>query len=119
MKYALLVYSDQSGWAGLTPEEQAERRAASLPAWYAAFEEIAKADPAWDGKELDDAVSSRVVRVRDGERIVTDGPYADTKEVIGGLFIVDLPDLDEAIRIASLIPAATYGSMEIRPLVEH
>jgi hypothetical protein len=119
VRYALLVYTDQSAWAELSPEEQAQRREASLPAWYASFEEIAKADPAWDGKELADATAAKVVRIRDGERTVTDGPFTDTKEVIGGLFVVDLPDLDEAIRLASLIPAAGYGSMEIRPLVEH
>jgi hypothetical protein len=54
----------------------------------------------------------------DGERVVTDGPFAETKEMIGGLFLTDLPDLDEAIRIAALVPAAEYGSMEIRPIVE-
>lgn len=118
MKYALLVYGDRSAWEGVSQEEQAAGRAASLPAWYAAFEEIGKADPAWDGKELGDAGAAKVVRIRNGERIVTDGPYADTKEVIGGLFVLDLPDLDEAIRIASIVPAASSGSMEIRPLVE-
>ena len=53
-----------------------------------------------------------------GERVVTDGPFAETKEMIGGLFLTDLPDLDEAIRIAALVPAAEYGSLEIRPIVE-
>lgn len=116
MKYALLVYSDQSSWDGIPAEEAARLREEALPGWYAAFEEIGKADPSWDGKELADASAAKVVRVRDGQRIVTDGPFADTKEVIGGLFMVDLPDLDEAIRIASIIPASGYGSMEIRPL---
>ena len=50
---------------------------------------------------------------------MTDGPFAETKEQIGGLFVTDLADLDEAIRLAGLIPAASYGSIEIRPLVEH
>lgn len=118
MRYALLVYTDQSSWAAMSAEEQAEQRAASLPAWNAAFAEIGKVDAAWDGRELQDATTSKVVRVRDGRRIVTDGPFADTKEVLGGFFLADLPDLDEAIRLASLIPAASYGSMEIRPLVE-
>jgi hypothetical protein len=58
------------------------------------------------------------VRVRDGERIVTDGPFAETKEAIGGLFLMDLPDLDEAIRLASLIPTAEHGSIEIRPILQ-
>lgn len=116
MNYALLIYSDQSAWAGLTDEEAAKARADSMPRWLALFEEIARVDPAATGKELEDARSARVVRVRDGERIVTDGPFAETKEVIGGLFLAQLPDLDEAIRLAGLIPAAEYGSIEIRPV---
>jgi len=54
-----------------------------------------------------------------GERLVTDGPFAETKELIGGIFILEAPDLDEAIRLAALIPAAEYGSIEVRPIVEH
>ena len=64
------------------------------------------------------AERGKVVRVVDGERIVTDGPFAETKEQIGGVFMTSLPDLDEAIRIAALVPAAEYGSLEIRPIVE-
>ena len=58
-----------------------------------------------------------VVRGREGERTVTDGPFAETKELIGGLFLLDLPDLDEAIRLAARIPAARHGSIEIRPVI--
>jgi hypothetical protein len=62
---------------------------------------------------------AKVVRVRDGERLVTDGPYVETKEILGGVFLIDLPDLDEAIRLASLIPAAKdTGSIEIRPILQ-
>ena len=119
MKYALMVYSDQSAWDGYTEEEAARLREESLPAWYACFEELGKADPNMTGYELEAASDAKVVRVRDGERLVTDGPYAETKEQIGGVFLTELSDLDEAIRIASLVPAAQYGSMEIRPIVEH
>jgi hypothetical protein len=118
VKYALLIYNDQSPWQGLSEEEAGRRRAASLPKWYALFEEMGKADPNVVGKELEASWEARVVRVREGERIVTDGPFAETKEQIGGLFVTELSDLDEAIRIASLVPAAEYGSMEIRPIVE-
>ena len=118
MKYALLVYSDQSSWEGIDEEESARRRAESMPKWIALFEEMGKADPAVEGRELAAASEARVVRMGDGERVVTDGPFAETKEMIGGLFLTDLPDLDEAIRIAALVPAAEYGSMEIRPIVE-
>jgi hypothetical protein len=118
VKYALLVYGDQSAWADLSEEEAARLRAESMPAWIALFDEMGKADPDVSGFELEAAAEAKVVRVRDGERIVTDGPFAETKEQIGGLFLTELPDLDEAIRIAALVPAAATGSMEIRPLVE-
>jgi hypothetical protein len=115
MRYALLVYSDQSSWAHLTEEEAAAARAESMPRWQALFEELAKADPAASGRELAAASEAKVVRVRNGETLVTDGPFAETKEQIGGVFLTDLTDLDEAIRIAALVPAAEYGSLEIRP----
>ena len=118
MKYALLVYGDQSSWEGVSDEEAARRRAESMPRWIALFEEMGKADPDVQGRELEAATEAKVVRVVDGERIVTDGPFAETKEQIGGVFMTTLPDLDEAIRIAALVPAAEYGSLEIRPIVE-
>ena len=117
--YALLVYADQSSWEHMTEEEAATSRAAVMPRWIAAFEEIAKADPNMQGIELDSAAEARVVRVRHGERVVTDGPFAETKELVGGLFLTELPDLDEAIRLASIIPASDYGSIEIRPVIQH
>ena len=117
MQYALLVYSDQSTWADLSEEEAAAQRAQVMPRWLAAFEEIGKADPAMQGIELENAAEAKVIRVRHGERVVTDGPFAETKELIGGAFLTELADLDEAIRIASVIPAAEYGSIEIRPVV--
>jgi len=118
MRYALLVYGDQSAWAELSDAEAAERRAESMPRWLALFEALEKADPAVEGRELAAASDAKVVRVVDGERIVTDGPFAETKEQLGGLFVTTLPDLDEAIRLAALVPAAETGSLEIRPIVE-
>jgi hypothetical protein len=118
VKYALLVYSDQSNWERYSEEEAARQRAESMPRWIALFEEMERADPNVLGKELDEARGAKVVRVRDGERVVTDGPFAETKEQIGGLFVIELPDLDEAIRIASLVPTAEHGSLEVRPVVE-
>ena len=118
MQYALLVYADQSSWEGIDEEEAARRRAESMPRWIALFEEMGKADPTVEGRELAAASDAKVVRVVDGERVVTDGPFAETKEQLGGLFVTTLPDLDEAIRIAALIPTAETGSLEIRPIVE-
>ena len=119
MKYALLIYDDDSGWVDLPDDERAKLRAEEMPKWVALFEELGKADPNVTGKELDSRETAKVVRVRGGERIVTDGPFAETKEIIGGVFFTDLPDLDEAIRLAALIPAAAdTGAIEIRPVVQ-
>ena len=118
MKYALLIYGDDSAWADLPEEEKATLRAEEMPQWISLFEELSKADPKVSGHELDGRGTARVVQVRDGERIVTDGPFAETKEIVGGVFLIDLPDLDEAIRLAALIPTAKHGSVEIRPLTE-
>ena len=118
MRYALLIYDDDSAWIDLPAEEQAKLRADEMPKWVALFEELGKADPNVSGKELDGRNTAKVVTVRDDERVVTDGPFAETKEVLGGIFLTDLTDLDEAIRLAALIPAAAdTGAIEIRPLM--
>ena len=118
MKYALLIYGDQAAWADFSDEEKAKLRAEEMPNWISAMGELGQADPNMTGYELDEARGAKVVRVRDGERIVTDGPFAETKEVVGGLFLLDLPDLDEAIRLAAVVPTAKHGTLEIRPIVD-
>ena len=115
--YALLIYGDDSSWVDLPAEEKSRLRAEEIPEWLVLFDELANADPNYAGKELDGRSTAQVVSVRDGERTVTDGPFAETKELIGGLFLIDLPDLDEAIRLAARIPAARHGSIEIRPVI--
>jgi hypothetical protein len=117
MRYALLIYAEGSQWVGLSDEEKARLRAQEVPRWEAVMAELAAVDPELTGYELDGRSTAKVVRVRDGERIVTDGPFAETKEIIGGAFVADLPDLDEAIRLAALVPASEYGSLEIRPII--
>jgi hypothetical protein len=116
MKYAMLVYSDQSTWEAYTEEEASWLRAESMPRWISLFEEFGRADPSVQGRELESASEAKVVRVVDGETIVTDGPFAETKEQLGGIFVTELPDLDEAIRLAALVPTAEHGTLEIRPL---
>ena len=118
MNYALLIYGDDSAWVDLPDDEKAALRASEMPQWYTLFDELGKADPNVTGKELDGRSTAKVVRVRDGERLVTDGPFAETKEVLGGVFLTDLPDLDEAIRLAALIPSARHGCIEIRPVLQ-
>ena len=119
MKYAMLIYDDDSAWIDLPAKEKETLRAEEMPKWVALFEELGKADPNVSGKELGNRRSAKVVRVRDGERIVTDGPFAETKEILGGLMLIELPDLDEAIRLAAMIPAAEEpGAIEIRPVLQ-
>ena len=119
MKYAMLIYDDDSAWVDLPDDERAALRAQEMPKWIALFEELGKADQNVSGKELDGRSTAKVVRVRSGERFVTDGPFAETKEIVGGLFLIELPDLDEAIRLATLIPAAAEtGAIEIRPVLQ-
>jgi hypothetical protein len=119
MRYALLIYGDQSSWLDMPEEEAAKAREASLPRWYALFDELGKADPNVEGKELDDVTTAKIVRVRDGNVLVTDGPFADTKEQIGGVFDIQLDDLDQALALAAKIPTAEHGTIEVRPIVEH
>jgi hypothetical protein len=118
MRYAMLIYSNQESWFEMSKEESAKATEESLPKWYAFFEELGKADPEMSGKELDDIRSAKTVRVRDGEVLITDGPFAETKEQIGGFFDTNLPDLDTALEYAAKIPASEYGSIEVRPVVE-
>jgi hypothetical protein len=117
VKYALLIYEEPT-WTDLPDDEKARLRAEEMPRWESLMGELAKADPGMSGYELDDKETAKVVRVRNGERIVTDGPFPETKEVLGGLFLLELADLDDAIRLAALVPSAETGSLEVRPLVE-
>jgi hypothetical protein len=119
VRYALLIYDDDSAWSDLPAGEKATLRADEMPRWLALFEELGRADPGVSGRELNGRNTAKVVRVRNGERLVTDGPFAETKEILGGVFLLDLPDLDEAIRLAAMIPAAEdTGAIEIRPILQ-
>ena len=121
MKYAALLTNladDLETWEKMSPEEAQAARAEEVPKWEALFGELGPTGVLGYGAELDSPSTAKTVRVRDGETIVTDGPFAETKEVLGGVFVTDLPDLDEAIRLASLIPSAQSGSIEVRPIVE-
>ena len=121
MKYALLLTNSQEArdrWETMAEDEQAAARAAEVPKWNALFGELGASGKLLSGSELDDPATAKTVRVRNGERSVTDGPFAETKEQIGGLMTIEADDLDEAISIASRVPSAERSSVEIRPLVE-
>ena len=114
MKYQLMIYTDEaSEGAASAAEEQ------SMMAAYGAFAEAAGAAGVLRGGErLRPTSATTVVRVHDGETLTTDGPYAETKEQLGGYFIVECANLDEAIEWASRIPGAGRGAIEVRPIWE-
>ena len=114
MKYALLIYADEKAWASVPHEEQ--------HAIYEEYEkyasELAERGVMRGGDQLADSPAATTVRVRDGQQLVTDGPFAETKEQLGGYFLVEVDDLDTAIELASMIPGARHGSVEVRPIIE-
>ena len=112
MRYLLSIYADESFW-----NDASEQEAAELMAAYRAFGQEA-ADVIQAGDALQPTATATTVRVRDGERLLTDGPFAETREQFGGYYIVDVPDLDTAIHWASKIPDAKRGSIEVRPIME-
>ena len=121
MRYMLLLNNDRAAvesWQALSPEEAAQLREAEIPQWNVLFEWFAEQGLEPNGLELDDPTKAHVVRVRDGETIVSDGPFAETKELLGGYFLLECENLDQAIEVAQRVPVAATGSVEIRPLVE-
>ncbi len=122
MKYLFLFNNAAEQWAEwrrLTPEEAQQRREDTLPRWNALLEWVSEQSIEASGLELDDPAAARVVRVRDGETLVTDGPFLETKEVLGGYVLADCKDLDQAIELAERVPLVGTGSVEIRPVVSH
>ena len=114
MRYALLITADEVAYEALSPEEGQ----ANLAAYGAWVEEMGKRGVLGGGERLRPTTEATTVRVREGETLTTDGPFAETKEQIGGFFLVDCKDLDEAIEVASKIPAAKNGTIEVRPIWE-
>jgi hypothetical protein len=111
MKYMLLVYGDEQAW------DEAEREQCYKDSAQIAHEIRASGRPLV-AAPLHPVATATSVRVRDGNRLVTDGPFAETREQLGGYFIVDVQDLDEAIAIAGRLPSARLGTIEIRPILE-
>jgi hypothetical protein len=122
MKYLLLLNNateEWDAWRDLSAEDAQKAYQQELPHWNALFGWMGEQGIEVEGLELDDPDKARVVRVREGETLVTDGPFAETKEVLGGYFLADCRDLDQAIELAERVPLVGKGSVEIRPLVTH
>ena len=110
-QYMLLIYSPTEG--GPSPEEMQ----AEFPRWQEYTQSLIDAGAMTAGDALQPIDTATTVRVRDGETVVSDGPFAETKEVLGGYYILDVPDLDAALKWAAKIPNVTYGSVEVRPVM--
>jgi hypothetical protein len=114
MRYLLLICTDETTDAALSPAEAETQMLA-----YQAFgEEMGGRGVLLGGERLRPTTDATTVRVRDGETLTFDGPFAETKEQMGGYYMVDCKDLDEAIEVAAKIPAAGRGSIEVRPVWE-
>jgi hypothetical protein len=113
MKYAMLIYTDQAAEA----KQSAEEQQAVMGAYYAFTKDVKEKDMHKAGEALHPVTSATTVRVRGGKTLTSDGPFAETKEQLGGFYILDCKDLDEAIEYAAKIPSSTIGSIEVRPIV--
>ena len=114
-RYVALIYSDESGMASASPEDVEQ-----MAKEYNAFtEEARQAGVFQAGDGLQPTPTATTVRVRDGKLGTTDGPFAETKEQLGGFYVFECKDLDEAIEWASKIPGARFGSIEVRPVIEY
>ena len=114
MRYMLLIYDREADWAKLAEKDQG-----ALYREYGVFTEgIRKSGHYKAGDPLQPIATATTVRVRNGKTVTTDGPFAETREQLGGYYIVDAKDLDEATAIAARIPSAKMGSIEVRPIMD-
>jgi len=115
MQYLLLIYDKESDWGKLSEVEQN-----GMMKEYRDFSQsIQQSGHYRAGSQLHPVSKATTVRIRDGKKLVTDGPFAETKEQLGGYYLIDAKDLDDAVAIAARVPSARYGSIEVRPLVVH
>jgi hypothetical protein len=114
MRYALLIYANEQDWATQT-EEQSQ---AQFQGYMAFTKDIVDRGMQQAGEALQPTSTATTVRVKNGEAVTTDGPFAETKEQLGGFYIVECKDLDEAIEVAARIPDARGGSIEVRPVLD-
>ncbi len=112
MQYLLMIYTDEAAEAQATPEQMQ----AMMGAYSACTHEMKEKQVYLGGNPLQPTSTATAVRVRDGKTLTTDGPFAETKEQLGGYYLVNCRDLDEAIEYAAKIPGALHGTIEVRPI---
>jgi hypothetical protein len=112
MEFLALIHADEGSWERLSEHEREEA--------YQQYVEFSHAGRAAGvvvaGNELGPTASATTLRIRDGKQVVSDGPYAEVKEALGGYYILDCPTFDQALEWAARIPAASYGAIEVRPV---
>ncbi len=114
MKFILLIYHNEQRW-----KETGEVERQQIYGEYGKLrEQLKTAGQYLDGSQLQPATDANSIRIRDGRELVTDGPFAETHEQLGGYFLIDVTNVDDAIAIAKQIPSARTGTVEVRPLVE-
>ena len=115
MRYLLTIYMDERGMTEASPEQISQ----TMEAYGAFGQEIEEKGVHIAGEGLQPTATATTVQVRAGERLVTDGPYAETKEQLGGFYLLECKDLDEAIGWAAKIPGAQVGTVEVRPVMDY
>ena len=115
MKYLCLIYSDETQWTKM-PKTQSD---AMMSEYMAFTADIQKSGHFLAGDELQPTTAATTIRIRNGKLSTTDGPFAETKEQLGGYYLVEARDLNEAIQVASKIPGARAGTIEVRPIAMH
>jgi hypothetical protein len=113
MQYMLLIYGDEAIWGSLPAEKVSEE----MGAYFAYTEELAKAGKLKAGDELQPVATAKTLSLMGGNHRVVDGPFADTKEALGGYYLIEADSMDEALAWAAKCPGARYGRVEVRPIV--
>jgi hypothetical protein len=108
MEFLALIHGDENAWERLSDDER--------QAVMQRYQDFSERSEVVGGAELQSTSAATTVRLRDGDRLVTDGPYAEVKEALGGFFILECDSIDEACRLAAEIPAAEHGAIEVRPI---
>jgi hypothetical protein len=115
MQYLFLLYSQEAGWAAMTKEQQEQ----GVAAYTAYGEALKKAGVLKGSNRLQPVATATTVKLVDGKSQVLDGPYVDSKEQLGGYYMVEVPDLDTALEWAARCPGASHGTIEVRPIWEY
>ena len=116
MKYLLLLYGDENRWVEMSPEDAEE----DMKVWNAFYEQLTEKGAFLAGEALQPTTAATTVRIKDGEILHTDGPFAETREQLGGFYLLECPDLDAALSWAAKVPdLGEAGSVEVRPVMDY